>query len=221
MKEYIVVCRECGKERKSSSKNYARDRKQLCKSCSKNGSRNPAHGNKELARKANSMIKHRRGGRKWTAEQKIQRSIDIKNSPEWLEKCRKGAYGKRGKKVSEEARKNLRLGQLNRLQQMYGQLFPNYNKNICKVFDEINRTLVWNGVHAENGGEYHLKNLGYWLDYYEPTQNVVIEFYEKYHFTRKGQFEKDELRRKEIVQELNCRFIILTEETIYDWKGLL
>lgn len=145
----------------------------------------------------------------------------MQNSPEWLENCKKGGYGKRGKKVSDNARKNLRIGQLNRLQQMHGQLFPNYNKNICRVFDEINQTLGWNGLHAENGGEHHLKILGYWLDYYEPTQNVVIEFYEKYHFTRSGQLEKDEVRRKEITTELNCKFIILTEDNILNWKDLL
>ena len=178
-------------------------------------------GNSEAGRKANSMVKNRRGGRTWTLEQRLERSKIIRNSPEWLEKCRKGAYGKRGKKVSDGGKRNLRLGQLKRLQKMHGQLFPNYNKNICRVFDEINQTLKWNGLHAENGGEYHLKNLGYWLDYYEPTQNVVIEFYEKHHFTRNGQLEKDEFRRKEIITELNCKFIVLTEENIQNWKDLL
>jgi len=221
MKEYIIICKECGKERKSCPKNYARDKKQLCKSCSKKGNKNPAHGNSDLARKANSMIKNRKGGRTWTIEQRLERSNAIQTSPEWLEKCKKGAYGKRGKRVSEEGKRNLRLGQIKRLEKLNGQLFPNYNKTACNVFEEINRTLGWKGIHAENGGEYHLKKLGYWLDYYEPTKNVVIEFYEKHHFSRKGQVEKDELRRKEIIQELNCKFIILTEENLFNWKDLL
>lgn len=71
MKEYIVVCRECGKERKSTGKNYSRDKKQLCKSCSKSGQRNPHYGDSELARKANSMIKNRRGGGRWTEERRL------------------------------------------------------------------------------------------------------------------------------------------------------
>jgi hypothetical protein len=222
MEEYIITCRECGKKRKSSPNNYSRNKKQLCRSCSKKGKRNHLYGNSEVARKANSLIKNRRGNTtSWTTEQKLQRSECIRNSPEWLEKCRLGGYSKRGKKVSQQARKNLRIGQLVRLEKTVGQLFPNYNKNLCNLFNHINKELGWSGQHAENGGEYHLKLLGYWLDYYEPTQNVVIEFYEKYHLTRNNQIEKDELRRKEIIRELNCKFIILTEETILNWKELL
>jgi len=59
-----------------------------------------------------------------------------------------------------------------------------------------------------NGGEYHIKELGYWLDGYDKENNVVYEFDEKHHFDKNGNLsEKDITRQQEIELLLGCKFI--------------
>jgi len=55
-----------------------------------------------------------------------------------------------------------------------------------------------------NGGEYYIKELGYWVDGYDKKNNTVYEFDEEFH---KYQTEKDEIRQKEIKKILECKFI--------------
>ena len=64
--------------------------------------------------------------------------------------------------------------------------------------------------HARNGGEYHIKELGYWVDGYDKINNVVYEFDEKYHSSKKQQ-EKDKTRQQEIEYFLKCKFIRIKE----------
>ena len=46
-------------------------------------------------------------------------------------------------------------------------------------------------MHAENIGEFCIKELGYFLDYYEPNLNLVIEWNEKQHFNKNGNYNKE------------------------------
>jgi hypothetical protein len=79
--------------------------------------------------------------------------------------------------------------------------WQNYNPMACKIFEEINRELGWNGHHRLHYGEKRI--LTYWVDYYEPNLNIVIEFDEKHH---KYQTKKDIKRQQEIIEHLNCQF---------------
>lgn len=66
--------------------------------------------------------------------------------------------------------------------------------------------------HAMNGGEYHIKDLGYWLDGYDKENNIVYEFDESYHFNFDGELkEKDKIRQQEIEKYLNCEFVRIKE----------
>lgn len=91
---------------------------------------------------------------------------------------------------------------------------PGFNINACEIFDKINETFGWNGVHALNGGEH--KVLSYFVDYYEPKLNLVIEYDEKYHKYHK---EKDIVRQEKIVEQLKCDFIRVQEGE--DWEDIL
>jgi len=93
------------------------------------------------------------------------------------------------------------------------QITPNFNSDACKIFDEISLKENIYIQHAQNGGEHHIKELGYWLDGYDKENNIVYEFDEKYHETKKQQ-EKDLIRQKEIINFLNCDFIRLIENNI-------
>ncbi len=82
--------------------------------------------------------------------------------------------------------------------------FAGYNDLACDYFQWLNMWMGWEGKHALNGGEHTI--LGYWLDYYEPTMNMVIEWDEENHYRNNKLQEKDIQRQKEIVEELKCDF---------------
>ena len=98
--------------------------------------------------------------------------------------------------------------------------YPNYNKDACELFDTINESMNWNGQHAENGGEFFIKELGYWVDYYEPTLNIVIEFDDKSH-NLKSKKERDARRQKEIEEHLGCKFYRIPHNRKDEWKKIL
>ena len=117
--------------------------------------------------------------------------------------------------VSDEHRKNLRIAQLNHLSKQHfngGQVSPGYNISSISILEEkANELGITDLQHAENGGEYFIKELGYYVDGYSKEKNTVIEYYEKRH---NRQVERDERRQKEIMEHLNIpkeRFIIIWE----------
>lgn len=91
-----------------------------------------------------------------------------------------------------------------------GQLMPAYNIEACKMIDKHGKQNGYNFQHAENGGEFYIKELGYWVDGYDKEKNVVIEIDEDHHFDIYGNLvKKDIIRQKEIESYLNCNFIRL------------
>jgi hypothetical protein len=90
-----------------------------------------------------------------------------------------------------------------------GQISPNYNVKSIPIIEEKARELGITDIqHAENGGEYHIKELGYWVDGYSKEKNIVIEYYEKFHRT---QIKRDSIRETSIKNLLGCEFIIIYE----------
>lgn len=98
------------------------------------------------------------------------------------------------------------------------QISPWYNKSACQLFEKINKHFRWNGQHAENGGEFYIS--GYWLDYYEPTQNIVIEFDEPRHNIPLIK-RKDEIRQRYITHQLKCKFIRIKQEDQDNWFTII
>lgn len=125
-----------------------------------------------------------------------------------------------GKKQSLETRHRRRISMIETLNKKYLKVFPNYNKNACILFEEINKELNWHGQHAENGGEFHIKELGYWVDYYEPIINVVIEFDENRHNSLSKK-TKDIQRQKEIEEFLKCKFYRIAESEFKNWRNII
>ncbi len=89
------------------------------------------------------------------------------------------------------------------------QISPNFNKNACLIFDDISLKENIHIQHAMNGGEYHIKELGYWVDGYDKENNVVYEFDEEYH---EKQQMKDDIRQQEIEFFLGCNFIRIKDK---------
>lgn len=122
-----------------------------------------------------------------------------------------------GPTISEKGKTKLRLKRIKEIEEgKYNghQMIPSYNRSACKVFDNINFILGWSGKHATNGGEHFIPELGYWLDYYEPTRNIVIEWDEPHHYNVDGTLkEKDITRQKQIEEHLKCKFIRVKEKS--------
>ena len=118
------------------------------------------------------------------------------------------AHNNLNKKFSSEHKTRLRLSAIKRIEDRNGIIWPNYNIEACKIMEEYGKANGYNFQHAENGGEYRIPELGYWVDGYDKTKNVVIEYYENAH---KRRVDKDERRKQEIIEYLGCKFIELKE----------
>jgi hypothetical protein len=87
------------------------------------------------------------------------------------------------------------------------QVFPNFNPVACDILNKISEKTGNLIKHAMNGGEFYIKELGYWVDGYDKENNIVYEIDEKKHFDKDGNLkEKDIKRQKEIMRYLNCEF---------------
>ena len=148
-----------------------------------------------------------------TEEYKQKISNSLKLSKKFQEKMRsaerreKLSKSRKGIIFSAEHIKKLRLAAINRIQKNCGQVNPAYNPTACKIIDEYGKKNGYNFQHAENGGEYCIKELGYWLDGYDKEKNTAIEFDEKKHFTDGELKQKDLLRQAEVKKFLGCKFI--------------
>lgn len=120
----------------------------------------------------------------------------------------------KGRKHTQATKLKMRLSAIRRLNSKYSNIFAqNYNKKACRYFDMLMEDARTNIIHAENGGEFYIKSLGYWVDGYDMDNNIVYEVYEKRHFNRENVL-KDKIRQEHIMHELDCKFIIVTEEDI-------
>ena len=52
------------------------------------------------------------------------------------------------------------------------------------MYDIANEIFGWKLRHAMNGGEYYIKELGYWVDGYDKENNIIYEFDEHQHFNK-------------------------------------
>ncbi len=115
--------------------------------------------------------------------------------------------GKYGYERIDVINKKSRISALNRIKNRVGQMSPNYNPTSIPILEQKAKELgITDLQHAENGGEYHIKELGYWIDGYSKEKNIVIEYYEPHHNKQK---ERDSQRQTEIMEFLKCEFIIL------------
>jgi len=89
----------------------------------------------------------------------------------------------------------------------FKSLFPNYNISAIPIIEEYGKKYGYNFQHAENGGEYYIKELGYFLDAYDLEKNVVLEIDETHHFRNGKLRKKDIIRQEEITNFLGCKFI--------------
>lgn len=128
----------------------------------------------------------------------------------WTSFCRKcPSYHKTwiGRTHTIETKRKQRISTLKHLELKHGyQIVPRYNKDSIIIIENYGKKYGYNFIHAENGGEFYIKELGYFLDAYDPIKNVVLEIDEKHH-NKPSKIKKDIIRQKEIENHLKCKFI--------------
>lgn len=105
-----------------------------------------------------------------------------------------------GRKHSDETKDKIRIKRTERF--VSQDIGPAFNKSTVELFKKLNEELNFNGIYATNPKEFYIKGLGYWVDYYEPFQNLVIEFYEIHH-RQKKKAKRDLIRMEKIINKLN------------------
>jgi hypothetical protein len=205
---YTRICPKCKKE--ISHKSIESGRRQEGKQCWACAQADPKKAERvSLTNKGKSYNKSRLG---------IKESLETRQKKSQALKGRQPGFG--GKKHSAQTRQKMSTRRAELLQQRFGhgQLSPFYNKDACILFEEINREMNWMGLHAENGGEFYIG--GYWLDYYEPNENIVIEFDEGRH-SIPSIMEKDRIKQEYVTSVLKCKFIRIKQEEKHLWKTLI
>lgn len=114
-----------------------------------------------------------------------------------------------GRKHSKESIRKMRISAIGNIENRAGQVYPAYNLNSIPIIEAKAKELGITDIqHAENGGEFHIKELGYWVDGYSKEKNIVIEYDEKHHFNVNGTLKEKDIRRQlEIEKFLNCEFV--------------
>jgi hypothetical protein len=202
---YIRNCKKCGKEViHKDEKNYNRALKEnkICVSCSskiKSSGENNAMFGKTHSNETKQKIKEKRKLQTFSVEDIEKMSIAGKKRCEeynhWL-----------GRKHKSETIDKLRVIHSKKI--INNKWHPSFNIEACKVIENYGKKYGYNFLHAMNGGEYFISELGYWVDGYDVEKNTVIEYYEKGH---KYYIEKDAIRIQNIKNHLKCDIIILRE----------
>jgi len=151
-------------------------------------------------------------GKKLSKESIQKRTESRKGFKHSTETKQKMSNTRMGYKPTDEHRKNMRKARIRRMEfDIFNgnQVIPSYNPSSIAIIETKAKELgITDLQHAENGGEFYIKELGYWVDGYSKEKNIVIEYDEKYH---KNQVDRDIIRQNEIEAHLNCKFIRIVE----------
>jgi len=202
---WVRKCPDCGNDIFYSTKygkKYAENRNTSCRKCKPQGGWLKG-------------MKHSKSSREKMSEVAIQYYKENPRTKEHTEKIAKKHRGKVGywkgknrKKTyeNEDIRRRMRQSRAKYLQEVKEITFPNYNMTSIPILEKKAKELrITDLQHAENGGEYHIKELGYWVDGYSKEKNIVLEYYEPHH--KWGKYpKKDKLRKGEIIDHLGCEF---------------
>lgn len=228
-KKWKRNCPTCGEELSYTEK-YSRDdaekRNTKCNSCAKGGENNPMCGKKRTFTDewkkniSESLMGDKNPAKRPEVRKKISESLKGKKRSEEMRKriseTLKGikrsekTKQKMRKPKSKEARKNMRLSAIKRIERENGQMSPNYNPRAIPVIKkEAKKYNITDLQHAENGGEFQFR--GFYADGFSKEKNIWFEYYEKAHEKQK---ERDERRKKEIEKYLGCTFIVIKENNV-------
>ena|SRR3972149_7279274 len=85
-------------------------------------------------------------------------------SEETKRKISEAIKGKKKKPFSEETKQKIRLSAIKRIEKCKfngTRMVPSYNPKSIPIIEEFGKANGYNFQHAENGGEFYIKTLGY------------------------------------------------------------
>jgi len=208
-----VVCDVCGKEKKLSYKAYNYNIKRgdyYC--CSEKCSMDKKRKNNlkkygiEYPQKLNHVKEKMKSTnmKKYGSESPIGND-SVKNKTEQTNLKRHGVkYPMQNKGILKKM--------LNTVIQNYGEVWlkhvPSYNLNSIIYLDIISQKINLFIQHALNGGEK--KFIRYWVDGYIEQYNIVLEWDEQQHETKRN-IERDIKREKFLKENFQCYIIRINE----------
>lgn len=217
-------CPKCGNTQSYSNKNNLKKASllnRMCMSCRQLGKTYSLETKLKMSEASigfkhsedtKQAIREYHTGRKVSSETKLKMSKAQMGRVISDETRKKMSDSRTGYKHSNDCIKKLRLSAINRISEAKfngGQVMPNYNPSSIPIIEEKARELgITDLQHAENGGEYHIKELGYFVDGYSKEKNIVIEYDEKHH---KRHVKADQRRQKEITELLDCKFVRISK----------
>lgn len=178
-----------------------------CLSCLRKGENNVMYGKKhtpevvEILRKIN-LGRH--------PSKKTRKKMSMSNA--WRGIHRYGSdspfYGKRH---TDDWKRHMRVLMCKRLLKLRGDnknaWINNIGKKENRYFSKLEKDKGWNGIyHKKSGKQFLIKDLGYFVDYYEPKLNIVVEYDEPRHYRFGVLKDKDIKRMNEIKNHLGCQF---------------
>ncbi|KKM94045.1 hypothetical protein LCGC14_1202250 [marine sediment metagenome] len=188
---------------KYCGRNCALTSKNRNKSVSNGLKGNTNHKGKKHSLEVRKRISEKHKGKKLSKEtrKKISEAFSGKKHPMY------------GKHHSEEAKRKIRISTINQIKKQKGQIHPVYNVNSIQYLNWINRTFNLSGQYAENPNEYHIKDLGYFIDFIDFKNKVIIEWDEKKHYDKNNNLRKKDLKRQNIIQNYfsDFKFIRINE----------
>ena len=115
-----------------------------------------------------------------------------------------------GKCHTEEARRKMRVAACKRvmkLQRNNAGRINNVGIKEGRYFDRLEKEHGWKGIYYKKSKkQFLIEYLGYFVDYYEPNLNIVVEYDEPRHYRHGVLIEKDVKRMNEIKRYLGCQF---------------
>lgn len=225
-------CPNCNKLLTYKSNNYYRKAcnfNKKCKSCTHIG-----HKHTDKSREKMSIIKSGINNPNFgkigpnAGKQKIKGDYVINGSRYWKRDCPQckceilykskrnrdlsTKFCKKCTNLSPEKRLKHRLSILKFIHENHGGIRTMVNPTACKFIEEYGKTHDYKFQHALNGGEFYIKELGYFVDGYDREKNVVFEYDEAHHFSNGKLKQKDIQRMIEIKNYLKCKFIRYNEK---------
>lgn len=115
-----------------------------------------------------------------------------------------------GKQHDAESRRKMRVAACKRvleLQRSSDGRINNIGRKEDAYFAKMEAERGWNGVYyGKSGKQFLVEDLGYFVDYYEPNLNIVVEYDEPRHYRQGALKEQDIKRMEEIQSHLGCEF---------------
>jgi len=99
--------------------------------------------------------------------------------------------------------------------------YPAYNKLACEFFQTFDQRHNTKGRYAVyGGGEFHIKELKYFVDYINFDLCIIMEWDEDQHYGEGGDLKERDVKRQREIQALypDFKFIRIKERDIF--KGV-